>query len=68
MYFIAGMLFIYFVVPLIEGLLSFLLVWIKEKETNYTAEIYKIQQAINSESDTAKAVVGFVYKEEEEEE
>ena len=67
-YFIAGMLFIYFVVPLVEGLMTYILTWLKKLETQQTAEIYKIKQAVTAEEDETKTVVGFVYEEEEEEE
>lgn len=68
MYFIAGMLFIYCVIPLLEGLLSFIVTWLSKLETEQTAKIYKIKQAATADEDTAKKVVGFVYEEEEEEE
>lgn len=42
-YFIAGMFFIYFIIPLLESLLSYLLTWIKKFETKQSAEIYKIK-------------------------
>lgn len=66
-YFIAGMFFIYFIIPLLESLLSYLLTWIKKFETKQSAEIYKIKQEATAEEDEAKTVVGFVYEEEEEE-
>lgn len=64
-YFIAGMFFIYFIIPLLESLLSYLLTWIKKFETKQSAEIYKIKQEATAEDET-KTVVGFVYEEEEE--
>ena len=42
-YFIAGMFFIYFIIPLLEGFLTYILTWIKKLETEQTAEIYKIK-------------------------
>ena len=69
MYFIAGMLFIYFVIPLLEGLLSFIVTWISRLEVQESAKIYKIKQAATAEEEEeSKAVIGFVYEEEEEEE
>ena len=67
MYFIAGMLFIYFVIPLLEGMLS-LITWLGKIETEQVAQTYKIKQAATAEEDDTKKVVGFVYEEEEEEE
>lgn len=67
MYFIAGMLFIYFVIPLLEGMLSLITTWLGKIETEQAAQTYKIKQAATTEEDTKK-VVGFVYEEEEEEE
>ena len=42
-YFIAGILFIYFVVPLVEGLAELILAWIEKIKTAQAAEIYKIK-------------------------
>ena len=68
MYFIAGMLFIYFVIPLLEGMLSLITTWLGKIETKQAAQTYKIKQAVTAEEDDTKKVVGFVYEEEEEEE
>ena len=64
------MLFIYFVIPLLEGILSLIATWLSRIETQESAKIYKIkkQAATENDEDTAKKVVGFVYEEEEEEE
>ena len=67
MYFIAGMLFIYFVIPLLEGMLSLITTWLGKIETKQAAQTYKIKQAATADKDNKK-VVGFVYEEEEEEE
>ena len=67
MYFIAGMLFIYFVIPLLEGMLSLITTWLGKIETKQAAQTYKIKQAVTADEDDKK-VVGFVYEEEEEEE
>ena len=67
MYFIAGMLFIYCIIPLLEALISFITTWIGRIETQESAKIYKIKQAATAE-EKSKQVVGFVYEEEEEEE
>ena len=61
------MLFIYFVIPLLEGMLSLITTWLGKVETEQAAQTYKIKQAATVEDDTKK-VVGFVYEEEEEEE
>ena len=68
LYFIAGILFIYFIVPLIEGLSGLILTWIEKLKSKEAAEIYKIKQSLTDDEDETKAVIGFVYKEEEEEE
>ena len=62
------MLFIYFVIPLLEGILSLITTWLSRIETQESAKIYKIKQAATEDEDETKKVVGFVYKEEEEEE
>ena len=67
MYFIAGMLFIYCVIPLLEGVLSLITTWLGKIETKQAAQTYKIKQAATADEDDKK-VVGFVYEEEEEEE
>ena len=67
MYFIAGMLFIYFVIPLLEGMLSLFTTWLGKIETKQAAQTYKIKQAATADEDDKK-VVSFVYEEEEEEE
>jgi hypothetical protein len=43
MYFIAGMLFIYFVIPLLEGMLSLITTWLGKIETKQAAQTYKIK-------------------------
>ena len=68
MYFIAGMLFIYFVIPLLAGMLSLITTWLEKIETKQAAQTYKIKQAATADEDKSKAVIGFVYEEEEEEE
>ena len=68
MYFIAGILFIYFVIPLLEGMLSLITTWLGKIETKQAAQTYKIKQAVTADGNGAKKVVGFVYEEEEEEE
>ena len=68
MYFIAGMLFIYFVIPLLEGMLSLITTWLGKIETKQAAQTYKIKQAVTADENDTKKVAGFVYKEEEEEE
>jgi hypothetical protein len=42
-YFIAGMLFIYFVIPLLEGMLSLITTWLGKIETKQAAQTYKIK-------------------------
>ena len=68
LYFIAGVLFIYFIVPLVEGLSTLILTWMKRLESQETAKIYKIKQSLTDDENETKAVVGFVYEEEEEKE
>ena len=67
MYFIAGILFIYFIVPLVEGLSGLILTWIEKLKSKEAAEIYKIKQSLTDDEGTPRAI-GFVYEEEEEEE
>lgn len=63
LYFVIGILFIYFVIPLLESVLSFLATWLKYKETTYTTKIYKMNKEATKENDAK--VVGFVYDDEE---
>lgn len=67
LYFIAGILFIYFIVPLVEGLSGLILTWLERLKSEQAAEIYKIKQSLTEDEETARAVVGFVYEQEEEE-
>ena len=68
--FIAGILFIYFVIPLLESALSFLITWLKYKEAQYTAETYKISKKAEKEANAEERthVIGFAYEDIEEEE
>ena len=43
LYFIAGILFIYFIVPLVEGLSGLILTWLERLKSKEAAEIYKIK-------------------------
>lgn len=67
-YFIAGMLFIYFIIPFTESLLSLIVTSLGKIETQQAAKTYKIKQSLTAEEETKKAVIGFTYQEEEEEE
>lgn len=70
-YFIAGILFIYFIIPLLESVLSFLAIWLKYKETKYSAETYKISKKAQKEAaeeENRTHVIGFSYDNEEYEE
>ena len=66
-YFIAGILFIYFIVPLVEGLSGLILTWLERLKSKEAAEIYKIKQSLTDDEGPSRAI-GFVYEEEEEEE
>lgn len=68
LYFITGILFIYFIIPLLESVLSFLATWLKYKETKYSAETYKISKKAQKEAtegENRTHVIGFSYDNEE---
>lgn len=61
-------MFIYFIIPLFESILSFLSTWLKYKETYYSAETYKMSKRASKEVEEDAKVIGFVYDEEDPEE
>ncbi len=61
------MLFIYFVIPLSENILSFLGAWLKYQETRFSTETYKISKRAQKEveeSTSSVSKIGFSYEEE----
>lgn len=69
LYFLAGIIFVTYVLPLLDGMQSLILTWLKHQETKQTAKIYQIKQEVTSSQDsTSKKVVGFAYEEEEDDE
>ena len=66
MYFIAGMLFMYCLIPSLESITSLFVTWLSRIESQESAKIYKIKQALTEEENTTKTVIGFAYEEEEE--
>lgn len=61
-------MFIYFIIPLFESILSFLSTWLKYKETYYSAETYKMSKRASKEVEEDAKAIGFVYDEEDPEE
>ena len=59
------MLFIYFVVPLLESIQSFLATWLEAKKAKYAAEVYKINKEITTKTDEKTSMIGFQYENEE---
>lgn len=59
------MLFIYFVVPLLESIQSFLATWLEAKKAKYAAEVYKINKEITTKTDERTSLIGFQYENEE---
>lgn len=59
------MLFIYFVVPLLESIQSFLATWLEAKKAKYAAEVYKINKEITTKTDGRTSLIGFQYENEE---
>lgn len=62
------MLFIYFVIPLSENILSFLGAWLKYQETRFSTETYKISKRAQKEVEESSSIhpIGFTYTDEEE--
>lgn len=65
-YFLAGIIFVTYIIPLLDGLSSLILTWLKVQETKQSKIIYQIKQEVTS-SDSSKKVVGFAYEEEDDE-
>lgn len=59
------MLFIYFVVPLLKSIQSFLATWLEAKKAKYAAEVYKINKEITTKTDEKTSMIGFQYENEE---
>ena len=59
------MLFIYFVVPLLESVQSFLATWLEAKKAKYAAEVYKINKEITVKNNDKTSLIGFQYNNEE---
>lgn len=59
------MLFIYFVVPLLESVQNFLATWLEAKKAKYAAEVYKINKEITTKTDEKTSMIGFQYDYEE---
>lgn len=59
------MLFIYFVVPLLEGIQSFLATWLEAKRAKYAAEVYKVNKEITVTNNDKTSLIGFQYNNEE---
>ena len=58
-----------YVILFLDSVSGYILTWIEAKKAIQTAKIYQIKQAIEAtEEDIQKAVIGFAYQEEEEEE
>lgn len=58
------MLFIYFVVPLLESVQSFLATWLEAKKAKYAAEVYKINKEVTTNNEKT-SLIGFQYENEE---
>lgn len=59
------MLFIYFVVPILESIQSFLATWLEAKRAKYAAEVYKINKEITVTNNDKTSLIGFQYNNEE---
>lgn len=66
LYFLAGIIFVTYVIPLFDGLQSLILTWLKLQETKCSAKIYQIKEKATSSQDSKK-VIGFTYEEEDDE-
>lgn len=77
LYFILGILFVSYVVPLLDGLSSLLLTWMEAKKAKQSevinlTNIKMRQAAASAEDDSPKSLIGFCrdddYEEEEDDE
>lgn len=60
------MLFIYFVVPILESIQSFLATWLEAKRAKYAAEVYKINKEITVTNNDKTSLIGFQYNNDDE--
>lgn len=73
LYFILGILFVSFVIPLLDGLSGLLLTWIEAKKAKQSeiinlANIKMRQAATSAEDDSPKRLIGFCRNDDYEEE
>lgn len=61
------MLFIYFVVPLLESVQSFFATWLEAKKAKYAAKVYEINKEITKNNEKT-SLIGFQYENENEDE
>lgn len=60
------MLFIYFVVPLLESVQSFLATWLEAKKAKYAAEVYKVNREVTTANGEKTSLIGFQYNNDDE--
>lgn len=59
------MLFIYFIVPLLESIQSFLATWLEAKKAKYAAEVYKVNREVTTANNEKTSLIGFQYNDDE---
>lgn len=72
LYFILGIIFITYVIPLLDGVLAWFLTWVEVKKAKQNEIINQInikirQAAASTEDDSPKRLIGFCMSDEKEE-
>ena len=67
LYFLAGIIFVTYIIPFLDGVSTLILTWLKLIETRISKKIYQIKQEVEASETTSKKVVGFAYEEEDDE-
>lgn len=57
--FLQGIIFISFIIPILDALLSLFNQYIKYLATSIAVDTYKLEQQIKTENDEAKEAIGF---------
>ena len=67
LYFLAGIIFVTYMIPFLDGLLGIFLTWLELIKANISKKIYQIKQEVEASETISKKIVGFAYEEEDDE-
>lgn len=67
LYFLAGIIFVTYIIPFLDGLLGVFLTWLELLKTRISKKIYQIKQEVEASETISKKIVGFSYEEEDDE-